>query len=235
MHLTMDQWIQAAGHEVEMRRWRDTSTGPDKKIVLKESFDGVEAGLVLWYFANADTESYKLWHPAHVALEYEQNVLGLVGLGSRFIFWEYILGHLAAYRFCNVRHDQSPIPITNPAAAVSAVLDTDEKPMGWFITEFGMRPKGVDITLTWLAPSATPDAFVEAHSAHWREEMHGMVEKAVPFQIRRLYAHTPSAETLQLEVGELMGRVKRQVMGEVPNAVRARATLLFRGLLRSNP
>jgi hypothetical protein len=34
MHLTIDQWLQAAGHEVEMRRWRDTSTGPDKKIVV---------------------------------------------------------------------------------------------------------------------------------------------------------------------------------------------------------
>jgi hypothetical protein len=204
-------------------------------IVLKESFDGIEAGLVLWSFANTDSESYRQWHPAHVGIEYEHNVLGLAGPGSTYIFWEYVLGRMAAYRFRNTPHDQCPVPITNPAAAVSAVLDTDEKPMGWFITEVGMHPKGVDITLTWLAPNATPDAFVEAHSTHWREEMHGLVNKAVPFQIQRLYGYTPSAETLQQEVGELMGALKGQAMGEVPNAVRARATLLFRRLLPSNP
>ena len=112
MHLTIDQWLQAVGNEAAMRRWRDTSAGPDKKIVLKESFDGVEAGQVLWYLANADTESYKQWHPAHVAIEYEDNVLGLAGLGSTYIFWEYVLGHMAAYRFRNMRHDQCPVPIT---------------------------------------------------------------------------------------------------------------------------
>jgi len=71
MNLSVHQWLQAVGHELELRRWRDGSGGKTNTLTVTHSFDGVSPELVTWYLANQETESYKLWQPAHVDIELE--------------------------------------------------------------------------------------------------------------------------------------------------------------------
>jgi len=107
MKITVHDWLQAAHHEVEMRRWREESQGKTKKFVVKQHLKNINPIILAWYLTNFDRESYLMWHPAHIGLQWEKKI---AGPGAIHIAWEKIMGKMAAYRIRLDPADISPIP-----------------------------------------------------------------------------------------------------------------------------
>ena len=71
VNLTVSDWLQAADHEVEMRHWRAESQGKLKNLTVESRFPGLSPDVVRWYYTNFDEESYRLWHPSHIGLQWD--------------------------------------------------------------------------------------------------------------------------------------------------------------------
>jgi hypothetical protein len=193
MDVKVADWLQAAGHEVELRRWRDQSGPGTKHFVEEHRFPDVSPATVLWYLMNFDEESYRLWHPAHLGLQWENKA---PGPGAIHIAWEKILGKLAAYRMRIDPPDMSPIPPKSPVAVMTNPIDTEGEVLFHILNEVAQEENELRITCTFVFPEAAPDEFVEAHRRHNIEEVPGLVNKAVPYLVKKTFGYMIEPEKL---------------------------------------
>ena len=194
MKIQYIDWLQAAHHEVEMRRWRDESDSKLKHFVAVNDFEGVTPEMFGWYFINRDSESYRLWHPAHIGLQWEKKI---AGLGATWIGWEKIDGKMAAYRMRRESADLSPVsPKNKKGANLNIVLDTEEAPLFYILSEIEPTVKGIRTTTTFIFPAAFPDEYLEAHRQHYSEELPNMVYKAIPYLIKKTFGYIPDTDKL---------------------------------------
>jgi hypothetical protein len=187
MNISASDWLQAADHEVELRRWRDSSNGKQKHFSVEHFFDDLSPEYLLWYMANFDEESYRMWHPAHVGLQWERKI---DGPGAIHIAWEKLMGKLAAYRIRLDPPDASPIPPKGPGVGVMTnIIDTQGAILIHILNEIQPIENSMRMTCTFVFPEAAPDEFVEAHRLHNVEEVPGMVNKAIPYLVRKTFGY----------------------------------------------
>ncbi len=163
MEITVNDWLQAADHEVELRRWRDQSGGKTKHVVVEHSFTGISPEMVFWYLTNFDHASYLMWHPAHIGLQWENKV---AGPGAIHIAWEKVLGKLAAYRIRLDTPDASPVPQGTSIAVMLNIINTEGDTLIHILNEVEQAGDQTKITCSFVFPEAAPDEFVEAHRRH---------------------------------------------------------------------
>ncbi|MEM3593842.1 MAG: hypothetical protein QXS27_03855 [Candidatus Jordarchaeaceae archaeon] len=194
MEITVNDWLQACGHEVEMRRWRKESQGKTKKFVVEQSLKNLSPITVAWYLTNFDRESYLMWHPAHIGLQWEKKI---AGPGAIHIAWEKIMGKMAAYRIRLDPPDKSPIPPQKPEGAVMLnIIDTDGEVLIYILIELEPIDDGIKMTGTFIFPEAAPDEFIEAHRRHFVEEVQGLVNNAIPYLIKKTFGYLIEPEKL---------------------------------------
>lgn len=187
MDIKVSDWLQAADHEVEMRRWRDQSRGRTKEFTVECAFKGVAPEVIRWYYTNFDDETYRMWHPAHIGLQWEKKV---AGPGAIHIAWEMIDGKMAAYRIRIDSPDDAPLALAVPPdATLISILDTEGEPLFHIVTQYSLTENGTTKRSRFVVPEAAPDAFCEAHRQHWLEEQPGMAYKAVPHLIQKTFGH----------------------------------------------
>jgi hypothetical protein len=122
--------------------------------------------MLKWYFVNFDADSYKMWHPAHIGLQWERKI---PGPGAIHIAWEKINGKLAAYRIQFHDGTKSLIkPKSLQGAMTMNALDTEGKPL---ILSSNRKPTDFrDVDGRYLLlPVKAPDDFVDAHRRHCGE------------------------------------------------------------------
>jgi hypothetical protein len=193
MNVKVTDWLQASDHEVELRRWRDQSGEGTKLFVQEHSFSEVSPVTVMWYLMNFDEESYRLWHPAHVGLQWERKI---PGPGAIHIAWEKILGKMAAYRMRVDTPEASPIPPKSPIAVMTNPIDTEGQVLFHILNEILQEEDRLRITCTFIFPEAAPDDFVEAHRQHNIEEVPGLVNNAVPYLVKKTFGYMMEPEKL---------------------------------------
>ena len=194
MEINVNEWLQAADHEVELRRWRDESGGRTKHCVVEHTFTDISPEMVFWYLTNFDEESYRMWHPSHIGLLWENKV---AGPGAIHIAWEKIMGKLAAYRIRLDTPESSPIPPKETSIAVMLnIIDTGGEILLYILNEVEQAGEQTKITCTFIFPEATPDEFVEAHRRHNIEELPGMVNKAAPYLVQKTFGYLIEPEKL---------------------------------------
>ena len=194
MNISVTDWLQAADHEVEMRRWRAESNGRTKHVVVEHELAGISPAAVAWYLINFDDETYRMWHPAHIALQWEKKV---AGPGAIHVAWEKILGKLAAYRIRLDPPDLSPIAPHDPAGAYMLnIIDTEGEVLIYILLQTRSTSGGMGLTCTFIFPEAAPDEFVEAHRQHCVEEVPGMVNRAVSHLIEKTFGYAMEPERL---------------------------------------
>ncbi len=186
MDVKVSDWLQAAHHEVELRRWREESGGKTRHFTEEHEFSRVSPTAVLWYLSNFDEESYRLWHPCHVGLQWENKV---AGMGAIHIAWEKILGKMAAYRMRVDPAEMSPVPPKYPIAVMTNAIDTDGEVLIYILNEVSEEGGKLRISCTFVFPEAAPNDFIEAHRQHNIEEVPGMVNKAVPYLIQKTFGY----------------------------------------------
>jgi hypothetical protein len=194
MEISVSDWLQAANHEVELRRWREESGGKTKHFVVEHLFPNASSAMVLWYLTNFDQASYLMWHPAHIGLQWENKI---AGPGATHIAWEKMLGRLAAYRIRLDTPDKSPTPPKGRGIAVMLnPIDTEGEILFYILNEIEQTDGGMKVTCTFTFPAATPDEFMEAHRRHNIEELQGLVNNAVPYLIRKTFGYMIEPEKL---------------------------------------
>ncbi len=193
MNVKVTDWLQAANHEVELRRWRDQSGAGTKQFVEEHSFTDVSPVTVMWYLMNFDEESYRLWHPAHVGLQWESK---LPGPGAIHIAWEKILGKMAAYRMRVDTPELSPVQPKSPVAVMTNPIDTEGEVLFHILNEIFQEENRLRITCTFVFPEAAPDDFVEAHRRHNIEEVPGLINNAVPYLVKKTFGYMMEPEKL---------------------------------------
>lgn len=194
MELMVNDWLQAADHEVEMRRWREESRGEWKHITVHHEVKNLSPEMLKWYFVNFDAESYKMWHPAHIGLQWERKI---PGPGAIHIAWEKINGKLAAYRIQFHDGTKSFIkPKSLQGAMTMNALDTEGKPLISILVESKPTDFGMSMDGTFSFPVKAPEDFVEAHRRHCEEEIPGMTNVAVPYLIRKTFGYMAGPEVL---------------------------------------
>lgn len=195
MHIKVSDWLQAADHEVEMRRWRDRSRGRIKDFTVECVFKGVTPDVIRWYYTNFDEESYRMWHPAHIGLQWEKKI---AGPGAIHVAWEMIDGKMAAYRIRVDSPDNAPAGLVAPPdAMVLSILDTEGEPLMHIVTQYSLVEGGTKKKSRFAVPEAAPDAFCEAHRQHWLEEQPGMAYRAAPYLIQKTFGHMVDSEVLK--------------------------------------
>lgn len=195
MDLKVSDWLQAADHEVELRRWREASKGSTKNIVVESRFPDTSPDVIKWYYTNFDEASYRLWHPAHIGLQWEKKI---VGPGAIHIAWEMVDGKLAAYRIRVDSPHDAPAHLAAPAdAMVLSMLDTEGMPLMNIVTQYFYESGVTTKRSRFVFPSAAPDAFCNAHRNHWLEEQPGMAFKAVPYLIQKTFGYMVEPEVLK--------------------------------------
>lgn len=194
MQLSDAEYLQAADQEVKLRRWRDTSEAGKFKTFRCETLFPQPPGIIAWYHRNFEKESFLLWHPAHKHMSWEKKI---PGIGAIHTGWEYINGQLGAYRMRNDSPDENPSdiqPENLEASAMVSIIDTDGDPLFWVLAESKEVKDGTMFITNFIFPEATPDEFVEAHRRHCIEEMKGLTERAIDFQIMHTFGYMPSYE-----------------------------------------
>jgi len=194
MKISVSDWLQAVNHEVELRRWRDESSGRTKHFVVEHTFRETSLEMLFWYLNNFDAESYRMWHPSHIGLMWENKV---PGFGAIHIAWEKIIGKLAAYRIRLDTPDTSPIlPKETSIGVMLNIIDTEGQVLIYTLNELEKIHEGIKITCTFIFPEATPDEFVEAHRCHNIEELQGLIYKAVPYLVQKTFGYMVEPEKL---------------------------------------
>jgi hypothetical protein len=190
MEVTVNDWLEAVHHEVELRRWRDESEGQWKSFTVHNKLPAVSPVMLDWYLTNFDSDSYRLWHPAHVGLQWEKKILGP---GATHIAWERINGRLAAYRIVYEEAEKA-VAVAKSAETAKAmnVLDSERA----VLLSILMEPGPGGITGTFSFPVATPDGFVEAHLKHAEEEVYGMANVAAPYLVRKVFGWMATDDVL---------------------------------------
>jgi hypothetical protein len=187
MNISAIDWLQAADHEVELRRWRESSNRRMKHFSVEHFFDDVSIEYILWYLTNFDEESYRMWHPAHIGLQWEKKI---EGPGAIHIAWEKIMGKLAAYRIRLDTPDVSPIPPKETCVGVMTnIIDTQGEVLIYILNEVEPMENRIRINCTFVFPEAAPDEFVEAHRLHNVEEVPGMVNKAITYLVQKTFGY----------------------------------------------
>lgn len=195
MDIKVSDWLQAAQHEVEMRRWRDQSRGKYRELTVECTFKDVAPEVIRWYYANFDVETYRMWHPAHIGLQWENKV---AGPGAIHIAWEMIDGKMAAYRIRVDTPGDAPAGLSVPEdAMLLSILDTEGEPLFHIVTRYLPVEGGTVKRSRFVVPQATPESFCEAHRQHWLEEQPGMAYKAAPHLIRKTFGHMVEAHVLR--------------------------------------
>jgi len=193
--ISVSHWLQAADHEVEMRRWRDSSHGRTREVAVECAFQGVSPDVIRWYYTNFDQESYRMWHPAHIGLQWENKV---AGPGAIHIAWEMIDGKMAAYRIRVDSPKGAPVSLAAPAdGMVLSILDTEGEALFHIVTRYVETDEGTTKRSRIVVPEAAPDSFCEAHRRHWLEEQPGMAYKAAPYLIQKTFGHMVDAQVLR--------------------------------------
>lgn len=194
MQLKVSDWLQAADHEVEMRRWRAESHGRTRDISVQCTFPGVAPEAIRWYYTNFDEDSYRLWHPAHVGLQWERKI---AGPGAIHIAWEMVNGKLAAYRIRVSAPAQAPAQLDAPPdSMVLDLLDTEGEPLMHLVTQYSWADGATTKRSRFVFPAAAPDAFCEAHRQHWLEEQPGMAFKALPYLVQKTFGYMAEPHVL---------------------------------------
>ena len=194
MEISVSDWLQAADHEVELRRWREQSGGKTKHFSVEHLSPHASPEMVFWYLANVDAESYLMWHPAHVGLQGEKKV---AGPGAIHVAWEKVMGKLAAYRIRLDTPDVSPLPPKgNSIAVMLNVIDTEGEILIYILNEVEQAAEGMKITCTFVFPAATPEEFVQAHRRHNIEELQGLVNRAAPYLVQKTFGYMMEPEKL---------------------------------------
>lgn len=204
MNITLSEWLQAADHEVELRKWRDTSEpGKFKTCTQVHHINNCTPEQFAWYFKNFNTDTYRLWHPAHKAIMWENKT---DKPGAIHVAWESINGKMAAYRvLIDAPLERSPIPIDDPTdVSMNEFLDTDGNPVFWTHDKRYMDGDEMVIISTFIFPEKTPDSFVEAHAKHNLEEIPGLVNNALPVLLKRAFGYMPDDETLKKYPGVII-------------------------------
>lgn len=195
MNLTVSDWLQAADHEVEMRHWRAESQGRLKSVTVESRFPGLSPDVVRWYYTNFDEESYRLWHPSHVGLQWERKI---AGPGAIHIAWEKVDGKLAAYRIRVDSPSDAPANLEAPAdAMVLSMLDTQGGTLMNIVTQYSFDAGATLKRSRFVFPATAPDAFCNAHRNHWLEEQPGMAFKAIPYLIQKTFGYMAGPEVLK--------------------------------------
>ena len=154
MDLKVNDWLQAADHEVEMRRWRDEAQGKTKDVCVECTFKGVSPDVIRWYYTNFDEESYRMWHPSHIGLQWEKKI---AGPGAIHIAWEMVQGKLAAYRIRVDTPHEAPAKIAAPPdAMVLSLLDTEGEPLAHIVTQFSWVDGVTTKKSRFVLPVAAP-------------------------------------------------------------------------------
>jgi len=199
VELSAHHYLQAAGHEARMRRWRDESAG-EYTVHHLEIPGEVDADVLRWYLRTYTPESYLLWHPSHLAHVREEVQ---PTQGRKFVVFEWINGWLQADRMWG----GAPLelcpeePEHADRAVLTAVLDTDGEPFRHILIEVDpVEGGGVVSRGTWTFPAATPKQYIDGLLAHCREERVGMVERAIPYAIQRHFGYTPPLDRVREEL-----------------------------------
>ncbi len=193
MDIKVSDWLQAAHHEVEMRQWRDQSRGSTREFTVEYTFKDVAPEVIRWYYTNFDDETYWMWHPAHIGLQWERKV---AGPGATHIAWEMINGKMAAYRIRVDLPDTAPFAVPKNAMLLS-ILDTEGEALFHIVSQFLPAGSGTTKRSRFVVPKAAPDEFCEAHRRHWLEEQPGMGYKAAPHLIQKTFGHMAGLDVLQ--------------------------------------
>jgi hypothetical protein len=200
VQLSADDFLQAADHEVRMRRWRAESEGEFSVHELTIPLE-VDADILRWYLLTYTPDSYLLWHPSHLAHVREA---GQPEQGRRFVVWEWINGRLQADRMWGgAPLELCPVAPDDPERAVlTAVLDTDGEPFRHILVEVEADGSGGVVSRgRWTFPGATPQDYIDGLLAHCREERIGMVERAIPYALKRHFGFTPTTDQVLAELG----------------------------------
>ena len=198
MNITLSEWMEAADHEVECRRWRDNSRpGKYKFFIKQETIRGYTKEQFHWYFRNLDSETYRLWHPAHKHIMWVDKY----GDTPTHIAWERINGKLAAY-CVRMGGDMANAPMVpdsmkdkNPR--LTEFLDTQGKPYFWTVSTKEETQDGFLLTDCFIFPEGCPDEFVEAHRKHAVEEIPGLAYNAIPALLKKMFGYMPDDETIR--------------------------------------
>jgi len=190
MEVTAKDWLEAVHHEIELRRWRGESAGQWKSYSVHNTLPDISPVVLDWYLTNFDSESYRLWHPAHVGLQWEKKILGP---GATHIAWERINGKLAAYRIVYEDAGKAVSVANSPETAKAMNILDSERAVLFSIL---MEPEPGGLTGTFSFPAATPDEFVEAHLKHAEEEVNGMVNVAAPYLVRKVFGWMATDDVL---------------------------------------
>ena len=198
VELTPQDYLQAAAHEVRMRQWRAESDG-EYTVHNLEIPSAIDPDVLRWYLLTYTPDSYLLWHPSHLAHIREA---AQPSQGRKFIVFEWINGWLQAARMWGgAPLDLCPVAPQNPQRAVlTSVFDTDGEPFRHILIEVEPVDEGVVSHGTWTFPAATPDEYIEGLLAHCREERVGMVERAIPYAIKRHFGYEPTTDRVREEL-----------------------------------
>lgn len=155
MEIKLNDLLQAVHHEVEMRRWRDESNGKTKSFSVTQQYSNITPTVIGWYMMNRDNESYRLWHPSHIALQWEKKTSGI---GATWIGLEKINGHIGAYRMRIIPINMSPVPIEDEnISSLTSIIDTEDEPLIYIINKTEPVECGTKITATFVL--STPGFF----------------------------------------------------------------------------
>jgi hypothetical protein len=197
LEINVSDWLQAADHEVEMRRWRDQSHGKTKEVPVEIAFEGIAPEVIRWYYTNFDEASYRMWHPSHIGLQWENKI---VGPGAIHIAWEMVHGKLAAYRIRVDSPTDVPASLGAPKdSMVLSILDTEGETLFNIVTRYLETEGGTLKKSRFVIPEAAPKEFCEAHRKHWLEEQPGMAFQAAPYLIKKTFGHMVGKEILTLD------------------------------------
>jgi len=104
---------------------------------------------------------------------------------------------MAAYRMRRESIALSPVsPKNEKEANLNIILDTEEVPLFYILSEPEPTINGIRITATFIFPAAFPDEYLEAHRQHYNEEFSNMAYKAIPHLIKKTFGYIPDTEIL---------------------------------------
>ncbi|MFX1295118.1 MAG: DAPG hydrolase family protein [Promethearchaeota archaeon] len=140
-------------------------------LVIEHELPGVTPEMIDWWWDHIDTtERYKLWHPKdHISFKWEKSPAnGHVGAIHRLV------ETVGTPTMLRIRwEDPSSVPIKASYSHVLAgsILDSDDKPLSYFIHEYKSMQGGTRLHTTFRLPAKVPQWFIEALRKHSKEEM----------------------------------------------------------------
>jgi hypothetical protein len=119
------------------------SNGKTKIVVTDHELHGVTPEMWEWAWYHADTEFYRLWHPAHIAWEWERDPKNVGRYGSIHGASETIGGLTFVFRNRYDDPNKSPIPLTLGHGLLFSVLAPDDTIVMQIVAEWEAAPYGL--------------------------------------------------------------------------------------------